>query len=60
MTQDAGSLGNTSFSDFLDDYFAECDEHLTGVPIADTAAMLEAIASERGLGAGLHGPLLPA
>ena len=31
MTQDAGSLGNTSFSDFLDDYFAECDEHLTGV-----------------------------
>ena len=42
------------------DDFAARDEHLTGVPIADTAAMLEAIASERGLGAGLHGPLLPA
>ena len=42
------------------DDFAARDAHLTGVPIADTAAMLEAIASERGLGAGLHGPLLPA
>lgn len=40
--------------------FAARDEHLTGVPIADTAAMLEAIARERGLGAGLQGPLLPA
>ena len=42
------------------DDFAARDEHLTGVPIADTAAMLEAIATERGLAAGLHGPLLPA
>jgi hypothetical protein len=42
------------------DDFAARDEHLTGVAIADTAAMLEAIASERGFGAGLHGPLLPA
>jgi hypothetical protein len=40
--------------------FAGRDEHLTGVPIADTAAMLEVIANERGLGAGLRGPLLPA
>jgi len=39
--------------------FTARDEHLTGVPIADTAAMLEVIASERGLGAGLRGPLLP-
>ncbi|MEP6953288.1 MAG: hypothetical protein ABI950_04395 [Solirubrobacteraceae bacterium] len=42
------------------DDFAARDEHLTGVPIADTAAMLEAIAAARGLGAGLRGPLLPA
>ena len=42
------------------DDFAARDAHLTGVPIADTAAMLEAIAGERGLAAGLHGPLLPA
>ena len=42
------------------DDFAARDEHLTGVPIADTAAMLEEIATARGLGAGLHGPLLPA
>ena len=40
--------------------FAARDEHLTGVPIADTAAMLEVLANERGLGAGLRGPLLPA
>ncbi|MGZ6643359.1 MAG: hypothetical protein ACXVFN_07630 [Solirubrobacteraceae bacterium] len=40
--------------------FAGRDEHLTGVPIADTAAMLEAIADERGRAAGLRGPLLPA
>lgn len=40
--------------------FAARDEHLTGVPIADTAAMLEAIAAARGLSADLHGPLLPA
>ncbi len=40
--------------------FAARDEHLTGVPIADTAAMLEAIAAARGRGAALRGPLLPA
>ncbi len=42
------------------DDFAARDEHLTGVAIADTAAMLEAIAGARGLGADLRGPLLPA
>ena len=30
MTQD-GSRDDLSFPDFLDDYFAECDEHLIGV-----------------------------
>ena len=40
--------------------FAARDDHLTGVPIADTAAMLEAIAASRGRGAAQTGPLLPA
>jgi len=40
--------------------FAERDEHLTGVAIADTAIMLELIAAERGLAAGLQSPLVPA
>ena len=31
MTQDGAPLDEVSFSDFLDDYFAECDEHLMGV-----------------------------
>jgi hypothetical protein len=39
--------------------FAARDEHLTGVRIADTAAMLEALAAPRGLAAGAGGPLLP-
>ncbi len=39
--------------------FAEREEHLTGVAIADTAIMLELIARERGLGADLHSPLVP-
>jgi hypothetical protein len=40
--------------------FAAREAHLTGVPIADTAAMLDAIARERGIAADLHSPLLPA
>jgi hypothetical protein len=40
--------------------FGARDAHLTGVAIADTAAMLEAIARERGLAANLRCPLLPA
>jgi hypothetical protein len=40
--------------------FAARETHLTGVPIADTAAMLDAIARERGIAADLHSPLLPA
>ena len=35
------------------------DEHLTGVPIADTALMLERLAAPRGLTARAKSPLLP-
>ena len=38
--------------------FAARDEHLTGVPIADTAIMLELIARERDLAAGIESPLV--
>ena len=31
MEQDGASMDGPMFSDFLDDYFAECDEHLMGV-----------------------------
>ena len=40
------------------DDFAARDEHLTGVAIADTAIMLEIVARERGLAAGLQSPLV--
>ena len=40
------------------DDFAAREEHLTGVPIADTAIMLELIARERGLAAGVESPLM--
>jgi hypothetical protein len=36
------------------------EEHLTGVPIADTALMLECLAGARGLAARPPSPLLPA
>ncbi len=39
--------------------FAAREEHLTGVAIADTAVMLEAIAAHRGMASGLTSPLLP-
>jgi hypothetical protein len=38
--------------------FAAREEHLTGVAIADTAIMLEIVAGERGLAAGLDSPLV--
>jgi hypothetical protein len=38
--------------------FAAREDHLTGVAIADTAIMLELIARERGLAAGLDSPLV--
>lgn len=40
--------------------FATREDHLTGVPIADTAAMLERLAEPRGLAARPASPLLPA
>jgi hypothetical protein len=39
--------------------FEARDQHLTGVPIADTALVLERIAADRGMGAGVISPLLP-
>jgi hypothetical protein len=36
------------------------DAHLTGVPIADTALMLEALAAPRGMTARVDSPLMPA
>jgi hypothetical protein len=39
--------------------FAVREAHLTGVPIADTALMLEALATPRGLRVGLEDPLMP-
>jgi hypothetical protein len=39
--------------------FAARDEHLTGVAIADTAIMLELIAAQRGIAAGIDSPLVP-
>ncbi len=39
--------------------FAARDAHLTGVAIADTAMVLEALAQPRGLRQGLESPLLP-
>ena len=42
----------------ITDDFAGREEHLTGVPIADTAIMLEIVAGERGLAAGLESPLV--
>jgi hypothetical protein len=39
--------------------FEHRTEHLTGVPIADTAVMLERLAAPRGLETGISSPLLP-
>lgn len=39
--------------------FESRDEHLTGVPIADTALVLERLAARRGLAAAPPSPLLP-
>jgi len=41
------------------DDFAARDAHLTGVPIADTAMVLEELAAARGLRQGLRSPLVP-
>ena len=39
--------------------FAGREDHLTGVPIADTALMLERLAGARGMTSGVRSPLLP-
>jgi len=39
--------------------FAARPAHLTGVPIADTALVLETLAAPRGLAAGVDSPLMP-
>lgn len=39
--------------------FEERDAYLEDIPVADTVAVLEALAGRRGLGAGLRSPLLP-
>ncbi len=39
--------------------FSGREHHLTGVPIADTALMLERLAAPRGLATGMRSPLLP-
>jgi hypothetical protein len=39
--------------------FERRPEHLTGVPIADTALMFERLAARRGMSAGVSSPLLP-
>lgn len=41
------------------DDFERRGEHLTGVPFADTAAVLERVAAGRGIAAGIASPLLP-
>jgi hypothetical protein len=40
--------------------FESREDHLTGVPIADTAIMLEVLAEARGMACGPASPLLPA
>ncbi len=47
-----------ALAEIVDD-FAARDAHLTGIPIADTALMLEVLAGPRRLRADLDGPLLP-
>jgi len=52
-----GAAYATAAAAIADD-FAGREEHLTGVAIADTAIMLEILARERGLAAGLESPLV--
>lgn len=57
-TGDAGAYAQALAAIEAD--FAAREQHLTGVPIADTAVMLELLAAERGMSAGLVSPLMPA
>jgi hypothetical protein len=48
----------TALQEIVDD-FAGRDAYLTGVPIADTAVMLERLAGARGITTDVRSPLLP-
>jgi len=52
VTQEGAPLDEVSFSDFLDDYYAECDEHLMGA-----RRLLLALETSIGRGAVNHGVL---
>ena len=52
MTQEGAPLDEVSFSDFLDDYYAECDEHLMGA-----RRLLLALEASIGRGPVNHGVL---
>jgi hypothetical protein len=52
------SAYRAAIAEIVDD-FSVREAHLTGVPIADTALMLEALAAPRGLRLGIEGPLMP-
>lgn len=55
--RDAGAY-RTALSEIVRD-FEQRSSHLTGVSIADTALMLELLASARHVAAGLESPVLP-
>ena len=57
-TRDADAYA-AAVSAIVDD-FEHREEHLTGVPVADTALMLERLAAARGMAAHVPSPLLPA
>lgn len=52
------SAYRAAIGEIVDD-FSVRESHLTGVPIADTALMLEMLAAPRGLRVGIEGPLMP-
>jgi hypothetical protein len=56
-TRDASAY-RLAIAEIVDD-FSVREAHLTGVPIADTALMLEALATPRGLRLGIEGPFMP-
>jgi hypothetical protein len=56
---DGDAAGYRAALEAIVEDFAAREDHLTGVPIADTALMLEALAAPRGLRVGLAGPLTP-
>jgi hypothetical protein len=55
--RDAGAYA-AALSEIVGDFEARSD-HLSGVPFADTAAVLERLAEQRGMAARLRSPVLP-